>query len=102
MLALSFSGPAARAQEKVKSPEAYLSADSIFYLHYDGSVAHRAAYDKTALAKVMKEDLGEFLDYVGPQLLELCFGGAPFSFPQINPRLEKIDVVFSTSGQPRG
>jgi hypothetical protein len=47
----------ARAQE---APEALLPATTQVYLRWDGVEAHRAAYDKTALAKMMKGDTGKF------------------------------------------
>jgi hypothetical protein len=47
----------ARAQE---APEALLPADTQVYLRWDGVEAHRAAYDKTAFAKMMKGDTGAF------------------------------------------
>jgi hypothetical protein len=47
----------ARAQE---APEALLPATTQVYLRWDGVEAHRAAYDKTALAKMMKGDTGAF------------------------------------------
>jgi hypothetical protein len=46
-------------------PEALLAADSVLYFRYDGYEPHRQAYDKTTLARIMKDDLGEFLDYLG-------------------------------------
>src|SRR5215831_11805851 len=48
---------AARAQE---APEALLPAATQVYLRWDGVEAHRAAYDKTAVAQMMKGDTGAF------------------------------------------
>lgn len=50
---------------KVKAPEAFLSADTLAFFRYDGYEAHKKAYDQTALAKIMKDDMGEFLEYLG-------------------------------------
>jgi hypothetical protein len=47
----------ARAQE---APEALLPAATQVYFRWDGVEAHRAAYDKTAVAKMMKGDTGAF------------------------------------------
>jgi hypothetical protein len=47
----------ARAQE---APEALLPAATQVYLRWDGVEAHRAAYDKTAVAGMMKGDTGAF------------------------------------------
>src|SRR5262245_58040138 len=54
------------AQEKTrpKTPEAFLSADCLAFVRYDGYDAHKKAYDQTALAKAMKDDLGEFLEHL--------------------------------------
>jgi hypothetical protein len=43
------------------APEALLPATTQVYLHWDGVEAHRAAYEKTAVGKMMKGDLGAFL-----------------------------------------
>ncbi len=47
----------ARAQE---APEALLPATTQVYLRWDGVESHRAAYDKTALGKMMQGDTGAF------------------------------------------
>ncbi len=47
----------ARARE---APEALLAATTQLYLRWDGVEAHRAAYDKTALGKMMQGDTGAF------------------------------------------
>lgn len=49
---------AARAQE---APERLLSAETQVYVRWDGLDAHRAAFDKTALSKVLQGDLGEMI-----------------------------------------
>jgi hypothetical protein len=55
----------ATAQE---APEALLSADTQLYFRWDGVEAHRAAYEKTALGKMMQGDTGKFVDGVFGQL----------------------------------
>ena len=53
----------ARAQEKQDgSAEQLLSANTQLYIRWDGVKAHRAAYEKTALGKMMKGDTGKFFD----------------------------------------
>src|SRR5262245_45432567 len=53
-----------------RSPESLLPPGCIAYFAYDGYASHREAYDKTALAKVMKDDAGEFVEHVFSQLTE--------------------------------
>ena len=48
----------ASAQE---APERLLSEKTQVYLRWDGMEAHQAAFDKTALAKILQGDLGRFL-----------------------------------------
>jgi hypothetical protein len=49
---------AARAQ---KTPDRLLPAGSQLYLNWDGFGKHKAEYDKTAVAQMMKGDMGQFL-----------------------------------------
>src|SRR5438874_11990488 len=42
-------------------PERLLSDKTQVYLRWDGLEAHRAAFDKTALAQILKGDLGRFM-----------------------------------------
>jgi hypothetical protein len=44
--------------------ENLLSAESAIYFRYDGYEPHKNAYERTALGKAMKDDLGEFLEYL--------------------------------------
>jgi hypothetical protein len=61
-----------RQAPAAKTPEALLPADALFYFRYDGYDGHRTAYDKTALARVMKDDLGDFCAYVAAFCLKTC------------------------------
>jgi hypothetical protein len=54
-----------RAQDP---PEQYLPAGTQLYLRWDGIAAHRAAYQKTALGKMMQGDTGTFVQSVFNQL----------------------------------
>jgi hypothetical protein len=58
----------ARAGET--APEALLSSRTQLYLRWDGADAHRAARDKSALGKTLREDAGTFLVNLLPQVLE--------------------------------
>src|SRR4051794_10526012 len=61
-LALTLWPGLARAAEKPdQGPEQLLSAKTQLYVRWDGLKAHRAAYDKTALGKMMKGDTGKFV-----------------------------------------
>lgn len=42
--------------------DSYLPAKSQIYFRWDGMVAHRAAFDKTAMGKMMQGETGKFLD----------------------------------------
>src|SRR5438552_6478514 len=73
----------ASAQE---APERLLSEKTQVYLRWDGLEAHRAAFDKTALAKILQGDLGLFFsesvqqakDKFGALLsVEQMLGGVP-------------------------
>jgi len=57
--------PRPRPGAKAVPAEALLSADCVLFVRHDGYEPHRQAYDKTTLARLMKDDLGEFLEYLG-------------------------------------
>jgi hypothetical protein len=59
-LPLALAQPAKKAGGK--TPGQLLPGDCVAYFHYDGYAAHRQAYEQTALGKVMKEGLGDFVD----------------------------------------
>jgi hypothetical protein len=54
-----------KAPAKEQAAESLLPADAIAYFRYDGYEPHRKAYEQTALAKAMRDDLGEFLEHLG-------------------------------------
>ena len=56
---------AARAEE---TPEQLLPAATQVYLRWDGVEAHRAAYDKSALGRMMQGDTGAFVNELYGQL----------------------------------
>lgn len=62
----------ARAQE---APEDLLPAGSQVYVRWDGVAAHRDAYEKSALGKILRGDTGKFVGSVFDQLQDLL-GGA--------------------------
>src|SRR5438552_1422220 len=62
--------PQGKPKEKGKAAESLLPASSVVYFRFDGIEPHRKAYEQTALAEVMKGDLGEFLEYLGAYLKE--------------------------------
>jgi hypothetical protein len=59
-----------RAANDTDAPEQLLSANSQIYIRWDGIESHRAAYDKTAIGKMMKGDTGVFVTGVFGQVQE--------------------------------
>jgi hypothetical protein len=88
----------ARAQ---KTPDRLLPAGSQLYIHWDGFAHHKDAYEKTAIAKMMKGDMGKFLRSVwrhAEQQLKAVLAG------QIDPELlqsltESCEGILHTTGQ---
>jgi hypothetical protein len=79
--------PASGPGQEKKPPapaavESLLPADSLFYFRYDGYEPHRKAYDKTALARAMKDDLGEFLETLTKSLAEFAITSLKERNPQ--------------------
>jgi hypothetical protein len=66
----AFANPPARN----RPPESLLAADSLAFFRYDGYEPHRQAYERTALARAMRDDLGQFFDYLGSFALEAIAG----------------------------
>jgi hypothetical protein len=65
---------AARAAEDV-APEELLPAGTHIYIRWDGIDAHKAAYGKTALGKMLKGDTGKFVQSVYKQVQETLSSG---------------------------
>jgi hypothetical protein len=57
-----------------EAPERVLSDKTQIYLRWDGMEAHRAAFDKTALAQIMKGDMGQFISEAGKQVKDKIQG----------------------------
>jgi hypothetical protein len=70
VVALLAVAPAARAQ----APEELLPAGTQLYIRWDGMKAHRDAYNKTALGKMLAGDTGKFIDGIFGQMQETVGG----------------------------
>lgn len=70
LLFLLTSGVLRAADSGPDAPEQLLPATTQVYVRWDGLAAHRAAYDRTALAKVMRGDSGVFITGLVDQLQE--------------------------------
>jgi hypothetical protein len=70
VFALLAAAPAVRAQ----APEELLSAGTQLYVRWDGMKAHRDAYSKTALGKMLAGDTGKFIDGIFGQMQETVGG----------------------------
>src|SRR4051794_29873600 len=55
--------PAVRAEHPPPAPEAFLAEHSLFYLRFDGLEPHGAAFERTALAELLRGDAGGLVDY---------------------------------------
>jgi hypothetical protein len=55
---------------RTQEPEQLLSAGTQLYVRWDGIEAHRPAYEKTALGKMMKGDTGDFVTKTFSQVQE--------------------------------
>src|SRR5262249_51459394 len=64
---------AARAADV--APEELLSAGTQLYVRWDGIDAHKDAYSKTALGKMLKGDTGKFVQSVYKQVQETLGSG---------------------------
>ena len=63
VLVLLLAPTAVRAAED-GAPERLLPAGTQIFVRWDGIEPHRAAFDKTALGKMLKGDMGKFLSSV--------------------------------------
>ncbi len=81
------------AQAQVQ--DSYLPSKSQLFFRFDGMTAHRAAYDKTAMGKMMQGDMGKFLG----ELWSVTEGNlklAAENEPQIVPLLNDFTKLMST------
>src|SRR5260370_21960090 len=83
----------AQAPAQPKLPEALLPASCLAYVRFDGIAPHRRAYEQTALAKVMSEDLGEFCHYLVAFVLENAFDRtARNTVPPVAPSKDSVST----------
>lgn len=81
------------AQAQVQ--DSYLPSKSQFYFRFDGMTSHQAAYEKTAMGKMMQGDMGKFLE----ELWKFTEGNlkiAAQNEPQIVPLLTDFTKLMST------
>ena len=78
--------------------DSYLPSKSQLYLRWDGMQMHQAAYDKTAVGKMMKGDTGKFLDelwkYVQDQVQVVAQNQ-----PKVGPLLKDVGKLVGTMHQ---
>src|SRR5438309_2293744 len=76
-------------------PERFLPAGSQVYLSWDGIDKHRAAFDKTALGKMLQEDTGKFLAALGAYGLDLMEVGLRQADPNAVALVKEIPALFA-------
>lgn len=91
------------------APEALLPSGTQLYLRWDGVDAHRDAYDKTALGKMMQGDMGVFLQGVFEKVKEglgsvltveqLLSGTPPEKLAQMQADANEAAKLFSLIGK---
>jgi hypothetical protein len=86
----------ARAQEV---PEQLLSGRSQIYLRWDGLDAHREAFDKTAIGKMMKGDTGRLLSALVPFLREQLGALDEQVSPEIVALADELPKALQTVGK---
>jgi hypothetical protein len=77
------------------APERFLPGGSQIYLSWDGIDKHRAAFDKTALGKMLKEDTGKFLAALwtyGNELMDIALRQAD---PNAVALIKEIPAIIS-------
>ena len=57
-------------QSMGQDAEDLLSKNTQLYVRWDGGAAHRDAFNKTAMGKIMAGDMGKFVDSVFEQLTQ--------------------------------
>ncbi len=82
----------AQAQEK------YLPAKSQLYFRFDGMQTHQAAFDQTAMGKMMKGDTGKFLDEFW-KFVQENIQTAARNEPKVGPMLKDFTKLVSSMNQ---
>src|SRR5438105_3437371 len=77
------------------APERFLPAGSQIYLSWDGIDKHRAAFDKTALGKMLQEDTGKFLTALGTYGLDVMDVALRQADPNAVALAKEIPAIFS-------
>jgi hypothetical protein len=80
----SSTNTSAKVASKSPAPEKLLPANSLIYLRYDGYEPHRSAYDRTALGRLMKEDLGDFFEHIWSELRDLAVASSAGETPDMD------------------
>ena len=85
------------------APETLLSAESVFYLRFDGLAEHRRSYDKTVFAELIDEEFQPLIaavktmifDAIGPQVLseKLLQGVAPAELIKLQKAVKQLPHV---------
>ncbi len=84
----------ARAQNQ----ENYLPSKSQLYFRFDGMKMHQAAFDKTAVGKMMQGDTGKFLDELWKYAQEQIINATQFE-PKVAPLLKDFGKLVSSMHQ---
>jgi hypothetical protein len=78
-----------------QTQEKYLPAKSQLYFRFDGMKMHQAAFDKTALGKMMKDETGVFLEELWKYAQEQILNAAQ-NEPKIGPLVKDFGkLIFS-------
>lgn len=93
--------PTAVHQAYAQAPgaERLLPAGTQIYLHWDGFDAHRAAFDKTALGKMMQEDTGKFLSALWKYGRELFDEAVGQKEPMVAEYINEVVAVLGAIGK---
>ena len=83
------------AQAQAQVQDSYLPSKSQFYFRFDGMTTHQAAYEKTAMGKMMQGDMGKFLEELW-KFTEANLKAAAEKEPQIVPLLTDFTKLVST------
>lgn len=91
------------------APESLLSAKSVVAMEFDGFEPHRAAFDRTVLAELLRGDLGPLvadvrrrvMSALGPDIVarRLLAGGPPEELTALQGDAEQLPLVFKALRQ---